>query len=704
MKNFLKAVSLVIVLLCSIRLFGETIEKAHSMTIPFSESYYYHFSKDQKLSDLIQDFCSMQNISVVISPNITDIVNGRFNKMSPSDFWDHVTRAYGLTWFYDGKILYVYKGSELKTKIFKMDGAGIVVLSDIIGHLGFSSSDFSFRSIPDAHILIVTAPPKYLETIEDLSEKFVSEKISDTTIVKSFPLKYAWAYDMSFTYNDGSLTVPGVATLLQSIVSGKSGSSVSGMSVDMDKGGARKVQGVDALVVETRNDSPSRPMEVKSEKGSSENGTKNISSSSSLPGFITCDQRLNSVIIRDRYENMTFYEDIIKQLDVPCEVIKIDVAIMDISRNNGLDFALSALGLIDTRHNNILNIKSSNSNVSSGETISGDGNAFTKLTGILKKYDISSYVSALESIGNSQAIAKPSILTLDNVGAVVEKSTTLYSKTTGNRANMYSITAATKLRVVPHIIPGDINKDGKHKMKMFVNIEDGGIIPPQDGNGDASNSTNNNSSINTQAVLYEGQSLLIGGYFHETHSKKESGIPIIMDLPFIGFLFRSTKSETELKERIYLISPTIVDINSSTSEFDQYMNVIPLAGKALISPTKFAPPHKSKSSQSKPPKSEFRKSESSPKATIRRRPLRIKRRPLRAVKYKSTRENMNHKIINHQNKAASEVKQNAFVDSSSFGGRRFASQKGADTFKSPHLDKVQQFKGSKAPEDGEVRE
>ncbi|MDR0715337.1 MAG: hypothetical protein LBF25_00930 [Puniceicoccales bacterium] len=669
------------------------------MTIPFSESYYYHFSKDQKLSDLIQDFCSMQNISVVISPNITDIVNGRFNKMSPSDFWDYVTRAYGLTWFYDGKILYVYKGSELKTKIFKMDGAGIVVLSDIIGHLGFSSSDFSFRSIPDAHILIVTAPPMYLETIEDLSEKFVSEKISDTTIVKSFPLKYAWAYDMSFTYNDGSLTVPGVATLLQSIVSGKSGPSVSGMSVDMDKGGARKVQGVDALIMETRNDSPSKPMEAKSEKGSSEKEAKNISSSSSLPGFITCDQRLNSVIIRDRYENMMFYEDIIKQLDVPCEVIKIDVAIMDISRNNGLDFALSALGLIDTkRNNNILNIKtSSNSNVSNSEAINGDGNAFTKLTGILKNYDISAYVSALESIGNSQAIAKPSILTLDNVGAVVEKSTTLYSKTTGNRANLYSITAATKLRVVPHIIPGDINEDGKHKMKLFVNIEDGGIIPPQDGSGDASNSTNNNSSINTQAVLYEGQSLLIGGYFHETHSKKESGVPIIMDLPLIGFLFRSTKNETELKERIYLISPTIVDINSSTSEFDQYMNIIPLAGKALISPAKFAPPLKSKSFQSKPPKSEFRESEPSPKATNRRRPL-------RAVKYKSTRENMNHKITNHHNKAASEVKQNAPVAGGSFEGRTFASQKGANTFKSPHLDKVQRFKDSKVPEDGEVRE
>ncbi|MDR2721094.1 MAG: hypothetical protein LBB15_02285, partial [Puniceicoccales bacterium] len=303
MKHLLKAVflSLSAALCHSAYLFGETIEVSHSMLIPFSEAYYYHFSKDQKLSDLVQDFCSMQNISVVVSPNITDVVNGRFNKMSPSDFWDYVTRAYGLTWFYDGKILYVYKGSELQTRIYKMDAAGIVILSDMIKYLRFSSSDFSFRSVPEAHILIITAPPKYLEIIGELSEKFVTEKISDTTIVKSFPLKYAWAYDMSFTYKDGSLTVPGVATLLQNIVTGQNAAtSVSGMSVDLGKGGSQKMQKMQALVMQTKSDSAGKPVEGGSDHNVSVDG--NIGAASALPGFITCDQRLNSIIIRDRYE------------------------------------------------------------------------------------------------------------------------------------------------------------------------------------------------------------------------------------------------------------------------------------------------------------------------------------------------------------------------------------------------------------------
>jgi type III secretion protein C len=580
-----------LVALCySVRLLGETVEVSHSMSIPFSEAYYYHFSKDQKLSDLIQDFCSMQNISVVISSNITDVVNGRFNKMLPSDFWDYVTRAYGLTWFFDGKILYVYKGSELQTRIYKMDAAGIVILSDMIRYLGFSSSDFSFRSVPEAHILIITAPPKYLETIGELSEKFVTEKISDTTVVKSFPLKYAWAYDMSFTYKDGSLTVPGVATLLQNIVTGQNAAtSVSGMSVDFGKGGSQKMQKMQALVMQTKSDSAGKPVDSGSDQNASGEGS--ISGASTLPGFITCDQRLNSIIIRDRYENMAFYEDIIKQLDVPCEVIKIDVAILDINRNDGLDLGINLIRLEgETKGGNrrILSITPPEFKAKNALNENDNhGSAYTQLRGILKRYDITSYVKALENSGNSQTIAKPSVLTLDNVGAIIEQDSTAHIKVAGDHSEgLYDVTATTKLQVVPHIIPGEVDERGKHKMKMFVNIQDGTLTGmDQEGATPGVDS----SSINTQAVLYEGQSLLIGGYFHETHTKARAGIPFIMDIPLIGNIFQHTTNTTSIKERIYLISPSIVDINSDEHEFDKFVNNKPLVGQHLIVPENFIP-------------------------------------------------------------------------------------------------------------------
>ncbi|MDR2603043.1 MAG: hypothetical protein LBC11_00570, partial [Puniceicoccales bacterium] len=223
-KNFLQ---FILIFICC-TLYAEEkdpIDISPYSALPFSKSSYYHFAKDQNLSALIQDFFSMQGITVVISDKINYIVNGKFSKMNPTEFWTYITKAYGLVWFFDGKIMFVYTNAELQTQIFRMDTDGIGTLSVILSRLGFVASDFSFRDVGEANVLIVTAPPQYISVINDIATKFVPSKISDTTIVKIIPLKYAWAYDMTFNYANGSISVPGVSSLLQSIVTGQQLSS-----------------------------------------------------------------------------------------------------------------------------------------------------------------------------------------------------------------------------------------------------------------------------------------------------------------------------------------------------------------------------------------------------------------------------------------------------------------------------------------------
>jgi type III secretion protein C len=173
--------------------------------------------------------------------------------MDPAEFWNRITKAYGLVWFFDGKIMFVYSNSELSTQIFRMDIDSIGTLSTILTRLEFISSDFSFRGIGEANVLIVTAPPQYLTVINDIATKFVPSKISDTTIVKVIPLKYAWAYDMSFNYANGSIAVPGVATLLQSIVAGQN--SETGLSpFNVNVGGSKTPE--EAKMVGILDDTP----------------------------------------------------------------------------------------------------------------------------------------------------------------------------------------------------------------------------------------------------------------------------------------------------------------------------------------------------------------------------------------------------------------------------------------------------------------
>ncbi|MDR0742028.1 MAG: hypothetical protein LBE98_01020 [Puniceicoccales bacterium] len=556
--------------------------------LPFSKSSYYHFAKDQNLSALIQDFFSMQGITVVISDRINYTVNGRFSKMDPAEFWSYITKAYGLVWFFDGKIMFVYTNSELQTQIFRMDPDGIGTLSVILLRLGFIASDFSFRAVGEANVLIVTAPPQYIDVINDIATKFVPSKISDTTIVKIIPLKYAWAYDMTFNYANGSISVPGVSSLLQSIITGQQLSAAfSPFNVNV---GANQKQVEYQQMVGVLDDTPPYAKDINnniknmqkdgknSDKGKNDKSSGDKSSSdgnsidisgTSLPGFITCDQRLNAIIIRDRRENMPFYEEIISKLDVPCEVIKIDVAIVDVNKTSSLVFGLSGISATLSNGKPIgISMSKTDLNATAVANLASTGSIAGKL-GIAKNAEISYAIDALEKSSNGQAVSRPSVLTLDNVAAILETDKVHYATVSGtNNSNAYTQSATTKLQVVPHIIPGDVDENGKRKMKLFVDISDGSFEVNEEGD---ETSTVTQHSLNTQSVLYEGQSLVIGGYDSEINQKKDNGIPVLQHFPLIGTLFKHTTNSKEVKERIYIISPSVIEIRSDDHKHDRFV-------------------------------------------------------------------------------------------------------------------------------------
>jgi type III secretion protein C len=306
------------------------------------------------------------------------------------------------------------------------------------------------------------------------------------------------------------------------------------------------------------------------DKSSSDSNSVDISGTS-LPGFITCDQRLNAIIIRDRRENMPFYEEIISKLDVPCEVIKIDVAIVDVNKSSSLIFGINDINAEIPNKSIGFSMVNSDLTPTSGNTppaIVSKGSVAGHL-GIIKNVDINYAIDALEKNSNGQAVSRPSVLTLDNVAAILETDKVHYATVSGtNNSNAYTQSATTKLQVVPHIIPGDVDEDGKRKMKLFVDISDGNFDAAPDNKTTAAVTQH---SLNTQSVLYEGQSLVIGGYDSEINQKKDSGIPVLQNLPLVGILFKHTDNSKEVKERIYVISPSVVEIRSDDHKYSRFV-------------------------------------------------------------------------------------------------------------------------------------
>jgi type III secretion protein C len=399
---------------------------------------------------------------------------------------------------------------------------------------------------------------------------------------------------MTFNYANGAISVPGVANLMQSIISGQRMPTASPFNVNV---GSSSGQGQIHYqpMVGILDDTPQYAKDISSGikniqensnknnksggnqstgsddgDGKTQEGTKTIDiSGASLPGFIMSDQRLNAVIIRDRRENMPFYEEIISKLDVPCDVIKVDVSIVNVKKNASRGFGVKHFD-INPRATDPRPLKwnASVSHMDGPGTISG------KL-GIFKRFDLEIEIDAIEKSGEGQTLSKPSVLTLDNVAAILETSKVHYEALSGtNSTNAYSQTASTRMQVVPHIIPGESDENGKRKMKLFVDIAEG------DFSVDKSNTVVQHS-LNTQAVLFEGQSLMVGGYNAETNKKSDSGVPVLKDLPLVGPLFRHTEFNKEVNERIYVISPTVIEIRSDDHTYDKFVQ----PGKLDANPT-----------------------------------------------------------------------------------------------------------------------
>jgi type III secretion protein C len=70
------------------------------------------------------------------------------------------------------------------------------------------------------------------------------------------------------------------------------------------------------------------------------------------------------------------------------------------------------------------------------------------------------------------------------------------------------------------------------------------------------------TKINTQAIVDAGQSLLIGGYYFEEKRSGEDGVPVLMHLPLVGQLFKTTTDNAKQMERLVLITPRILRLGN----------------------------------------------------------------------------------------------------------------------------------------------
>ncbi len=300
-------------------------------------------------------------------------------------------------------------------------------------------------------------------------------------------------------------------------------------------------------------------------------------------GSAVVDKRTNTVFVQDTPTNLEAVRKLIKQIDVPVRQVMIEARIVEatdnFSKNLGVrlgyqsadTFNIGNTGLYGNLGANAANqpnglggtpavapltiggptsggtpINLPNVNLPSAGTA---GNFSMLLFNSSASKILSVELSALETDSQGKIISSPRVVTSDQTEAKVSSGTQIpYQQATSSGATAVSFAqAALSLAVKPQITP-----DNNVIMDIKVNKDSVGQLY-------AGVPSINTNEVDTQVLVENGGTVVIGGIYTQEDDNGVNKVPMLGDLPIIGFLFRSTSKLQNKSELLVFISPKIIN-------------------------------------------------------------------------------------------------------------------------------------------------
>ena len=469
------------------------------------------------LRQVLETFGVAQGISTILSPAVGGALSGEFLDVPCGEFLDRLCSLHNLAWYWDGATLWIYAASEMQTILLDLRYMKAGEVRAMLAELGVEDPRFPLKTASRDELIMVSGPPRYVMLVAEMIQKadVLRERRTFTEIeTRIFPLQNTWADDVAF--NAGSPesggSIKGVASMLQQIV-GK-----------LSTPGAREAG--------------------------------NTNAPAAFQPLITAENRLNAVIVTDVAPRMPLYERLIKELDVPQKLVEIEVTVVELSRKDALDWQLSVAGT--GAKNRVSGAAGQNAaNRFEAEDLAGRGLAGA-LTYLGSKATVSLSLTALRDKGKARNISRTTLLTVNNLAAELSDQQTYHARIIGTEvAELAEVSAGTTLQIKPRIMRA-ATADAPGRLWLTLSLQDGGF---ESVSVDSMPMTRS-STLDTQTSIYEDDTIILAGYLRDIEESAGWGIPLLRDLPLIGWLFGGHSSKTETVQRLFLISPRVVDADA----------------------------------------------------------------------------------------------------------------------------------------------
>jgi general secretion pathway protein D len=309
---------------------------------------------------------------------------------------------------------------------------------------------------------------------------------------------------------------------------------------------------------------------------------------------VVADEVSNSLVILATKKDYDEILNVLRDLDVVPRQVVIEVLIAEVNLNKGMSFGVQ--GIVSDNVGGVPTpspvptgptpVPTAESDAALGSILQNDVTDMAKrfiqtaagsgaLTAFITDRDTFEVtVTALATAGRAKVLASPHILTADNREASIvigEEIPVLSSQ--ANLAGIQGANGQTALvnniqyrstGVILNVLP-QINADGLVNLQVRQEVSQ----VSSDNFGQTGSPSFSTREAETTAVVQNGDSLLLGGIIQETSRRNRSGVPYLMDIPFLGRMFRFDVDNVQRVELIVLLTPHVVRTRREALEVTQ---------------------------------------------------------------------------------------------------------------------------------------
>jgi len=281
-------------------------------------------------------------------------------------------------------------------------------------------------------------------------------------------------------------------------------------------------------------------------------------------GTVNVDVRTNTVIIKDISSVIDEAVALIRAIDTQTPQVMIEAKIveanLDFARELGSTWSFGSQPYVDGFSPGALRTDLGSENFKfAGENNVVIGNPITSAaTGTVNfgafllddKMQVDVHIQAMEQAGEGKVISSPRVVTLDNREAIIEQGVSIPFQTfESGDAKLEFIDAVLSLQVTPHITT---DKSIIMALEVARNAPDSSVPTPTGSPAIAKN------QAKTETLVKDGQTLVIGGIYTVEKSTRESRVPYLSKIPFLGKAFKSRQVLDKRKELLIFVTPRIV--------------------------------------------------------------------------------------------------------------------------------------------------